>query len=332
MVTSRDVARLAGVSQPTVSRALRDGSKISEDTKKRVRDAARALGYSPNAIGRALAVGHSHRVGLILTDLENQFYPHVIAPIHHQLEQLGYELVLLTETSENSPIVDRVVANGLCAVILATTTVDSALPVRLSDRGVPFLYFNRTTPAVASDSVTVDPEPGMRELLEEIASLGHRRIGAVFGPHNTSTGEERESTLRMLLEQERLELRTAHTVHGPFDVESGSSGARSILSQDDRPTVIVCANDVVAIGALNAASELGLSVPEDVSIVGFDDLPMARWAFVWLSTIAYDLNAMSREAARLVVARVENDPAGQLQHSTYPTRFIRRGTLAAPRK
>ena len=162
MVTSHDVARLAGVSQPTVSRALRDDPRVSEATKKTVREAAAALGYSPNAIGRALSVGRSTRVGLVLTDLQNQFYPHVIAPMHDELSRLGYELVLITESSESSPVVEHIAANGLCGVVLATTTVDSVLPVRLKDRGVPFTYFNRTAQSVQADSATVDPRERSR--------------------------------------------------------------------------------------------------------------------------------------------------------------------------
>ncbi|HWS49430.1 MAG TPA: LacI family DNA-binding transcriptional regulator, partial [Microbacterium sp.] len=102
MVTSRDVARLAGVSQPTVSRALRDDSRVSEATKARVRNAAQLLGYVPSEAGRALSSGRTRRIGLLLTDLENQFYPHVISPIHHELESLGYQLVLQTESSDTS--------------------------------------------------------------------------------------------------------------------------------------------------------------------------------------------------------------------------------------
>ena len=188
MITSFDVARLAGVSQPTVSRALRDSDKVSEQTKARVRQAAAALGYAPNAIGRALALGHSTRIGLVVTDLHNHFYGHVIPHLHAELSRQGYELVLLTEASESAPIAEQIVANGLAGVILTTTAVDSALPGRLRERDLPFVYFNRTAPSVESSSVTVDPEPGMSELVQEIVRLGHRRVGAIFGPRSTSTG------------------------------------------------------------------------------------------------------------------------------------------------
>jgi LacI family transcriptional regulator len=330
MITSRDVARLAGVSQPTVSRALRDDPKVSEATKQRVREAALALGYAPNAIGRALSVGRSTRVGLVVTDLENQFYAHVIAPMHHELERLGYELVLITESSESAPVAEHVNAHGLCGVVLATTTVESIVPVRLQDRGIPFVYFNRTSQSVQADSVTVDPADGVRELLADVIGKGHTRIGAIFGPRNTSTGEQRENAVRAVLDEHGLALAHRDVLHGPFDFRTGYDGLRTLLDRADPPTVVLCGNDVVALGALNAAAELGVGVPDDVSIAGFDDLPTSRWALVRLSTVAYDLDEMSREAARLIVARVEK-PDAPAAHSVYPTRYVARATTAAPR-
>lgn len=326
MVTSRDVAKLAGVSQPTVSRALRGDSRIAQATRERVRAAASALGYSPDPIGRALSLGHSTRVGLVVTDLRNQFYSHLIAPMHDELEKLGHELVLVTESSE-APVADHLVANGLCGAVLATTTIDSVLPVRLRDKGVPFVYFNRVASSVEADSVTADPEPGMRALVASLVEHGHRRIGALFGPRNTSTGQQREETLRTLLEEHDLSIPRRFSRHGAFDVEAGHAGCRDLLQSDDAPTAIVCANDVVAFGALNAAAELGLAVPGDVSIVGFDDLPMSRWPLLDLTTVAYDIEEMSRAAARHVVSRVAGGADLPPRHEVLPTRLVVRGTL-----
>jgi len=327
MVTSHQVARLAGVSQPTVSRALRDSTKVSEDTKRRVREAALALGYVPSATGRALSVGRSHRLGLLVTDLENQFYPHVIASMHDALEELGYQLILITESSDAGPVADRVVANGLDGVLLATTTLDSVLPVRLRDREIPFVYFNRTASAVEADSVTVDPRVGMTALVGQLVGLGHRRVAAIFGPPDTSTGESRETCFRGLLAESAISIPAEATLHGPFDFDTGHTGTRQLLAADERPTVIVCGNDVVALGALNAAAELGIAIPDEVSIVGFDDLPTSSWALIQLTTVAFDLDAMSREAARLLVARVEGPEDDPYQHVVYPTEFRARRTL-----
>jgi LacI family transcriptional regulator len=330
VITSFDVARLAGVSQPTVSRALRDSDKVSEKTKARVRQAAAALGYAPNAIGRALALGHSTRIGLVVTDLHNHFYGHVIPHLHTELSRQGYELVLVTEASETAPIAEQIVANGLSGVVLTTTAVDSTLPGRLRDRSLPFVYFNRTAPSVESSSVTVDPEPGMTALVDEIVRLGHRHVGAVFGPRSTSTGETRETVLRGLLDEHDLRLRRQDVRHGPFDFDTGFQACLELLDLDEPPTVLVCANDVVALGAMNAAAQRGVGVPDFLSIVGFDDLPTSSWPLVQLTTVAYDLAEMSRAAGRLVVELVTN-PEAPFEHVVLSTSLVRRRSLAAPR-
>ncbi len=331
MVTSHDVARLAGVSQPTVSRALRDSPKVSEPTRRRVRDAASKLGYFPSDTGRALSVGRTHRVGLVVTDLANQFYTHTIAPMHHALESLGYQLVLHTEESDSALVADRLLSSSLDGLVLATTATDSVLPVRLRDRGVPFVYFNRRASAVEADSVEVEARSGMRELSERILALGHRRVGAVLGPANASTASNRELVLRETLAAAGVALPIALSYRGPFDFDTGYAGARRLLAQDPRPTVIVCANDVVAYGALNAARELGLDVPGDVSVVGFDDLPEARWPLLQLTTVAFDLDAMARRAAGLLVDRLAFGPGEPYRHEWFPSHLVERATLAPPR-
>jgi LacI family transcriptional regulator len=330
MVTSHDVARLAGVSQPTVSRALTDHPRVSEATKRKVREAASALGYSTNAIGRALSVGRSTRIGLVVTDLENQFYANMIAPLHHELEGLGHELVLITESAGSAPLPERVAAHGLAGVILSTTTVDSVQPGRLRDRGVPFVYLNRVSVSVPADSVTVDPEAGIREVLGEASARGHSRVGAIFGPRNTSTGDLREQVVRAVADEHELALAQRDVLHGPFDFRTGYEGFRTLYERAGGPTLLLCGNDVVALGALNAAAELGVAVPGHVSVVGFDDLPTSRWPLVRLSTVAYDLDGVARESARLVVARLA-EPGAEPNHVVYPTHYVERATMGEPR-
>ena len=185
--------------QPTVSRALRDDPRVSQDTKVRVREAARVLGYVPSETGRALSSGRTHRVGLLLTDLDNHFYPYIIAAMHDELGVHGYQLVLHTESTDTDGVATRLIANGVDGVILTTTTLDSLLPVRLRDREIPFVYFNRNAPSVAADSALVDSTHGLQEAADELVARGHRRIAAIFGPANTSTGSGREGALRSAL-------------------------------------------------------------------------------------------------------------------------------------
>lgn len=328
VVTSRDVARLAGVSQPTVSRALRDDSRVSAATKLRVREAAQLLGYVPSEAGRALSSGRTRRIGLLLTDLDNQFYSHIIAPVHRELEALGYQLMLQTESADNDTVVERLVANGLDGVILATTTVDSVVPLRLRDRGLTFVYFNRTSALVDADATVVDPMPGYREAVAHAVELGHRHIGAVLGPSNTSTAQSRETALRDALVAYGLALEEDATRRVPYGAAEGEAAAADLLSAQERVTLLFCGNDVVAYGALNAAHRAGLRVPEDVSIIGFDDLPEAAWPLIDLATVGYDIAGMAQAAADLIVRRIEQ-PAVARQRIRFGSSFVARRTLAA---
>lgn len=328
VVTSRDVARLAGVSQPTVSRALRDDARVSEATKLRVREAAQLLGYVPSEAGRSLSSGRTRRIGLLLTDLDNQFYSHIIAPVHRELEALGYQLMLHTESADNDTIVERLLANGLDGVILATTTVESVAPLRLRDRGLPFVYFNRTASLVDADATVVDPSTGYRDAVRTAFELGHRRVGAVLGPSNTSTAQSREAALREALQAHGLTLAEAAVRRVAYGAAEGEAAASELLDAPERPTLLFCGNDVVAYGALNAAHRAGLRVPEDLSIVGFDDLPEAAWPIIDLATVRYDIDGMARAAADLIVRRIE-DPAASRENTRFESEFVPRRTLAA---
>jgi LacI family transcriptional regulator len=326
VVTSRDVARLAGVSQPTVSRALRNDPRVSEATKIRVRESAQLLGYVPSEAGRALSSGRTRRIGLLLTDLDNQFYSHIIAPVHRELEKLGYQLMLHTESADNDAIVERILSNGLDGMILATTTVDSVAPLRLKDRGLPFVYFNRTGSLVDADATVVDPDAGYRQAVDRAVELGHRTVAAILGPSNTSTAQGRERSLRAALAAHNVTLDADRMLRVPYGSAAGEEAAAALLARPDRPTLLFCGNDIVAYGALNAAHRAGLSVPQDLSVIGFDDLPEAAWPIIDLATIRYDIAGMAAAAADLIVRRIEQ-PDAAIQHTRFESSFLPRRTL-----
>lgn len=328
VVTSRDVARLAGVSQPTVSRALRDGGRVSAETKRRVQEAARLLKYVPNEVGRALSSGRTRRIGLLLTDLDNQFYSHIIAPIHSELEKLGYQLILHTETADNETVAERLIANGLDGVILATTTVNSVAPLQLKNSGMPFVYFNRTGPLVDADTAIVEPKAGYQDAVREAIELGHERIGAILGPSDTSTAQGREGALRASLQANGLVLGEEAVRRVPYNAAAGEAAAAELLAVDSPPTLLFCGNDVVAYGALNAAHRAGLRVPEDLSVIGFDDLPEAAWPIIDLATIGYDIEGMAHAAAAVIVRRIEH-PDEPIERIQFNSTFILRRTLGA---
>lgn len=323
--TSLDVARLAGVSQPTVSRALRGRKGVAEETLRRIKDAADALGYVPSQLGRGLATRSTRRIGLVAAELTNPFYPHLAEPLHDQLERAGYRTVLFAEREDNQVAFADLVDGLLDGVVLTTTLLGSMLPKALSERGLPFVFLNRRNYEVDADAVVVDNAYGGALVADLLVQGGHRRVGAVLGPRNTSTGREREAGFRQRLSEHGVDLPTSLTASGEFSFTAGDAGLRSLLSGNRPPTAVFCANDVLALGALNAATCLGVRVPEDVSIVGFDDIDMSSWARFDLTTVHCDLVGLANAAADLLLKRIA-DPKRMNSQIVQRPKLVLRGT------
>lgn len=329
-ITSHDVARLAGVSQPTVSRALRDDRRVSATTREKVRRAAEALHYVPSEAGRTLSTRSTRRVGVIVTDLTNPFYPHVVAPLHDELHRLGYRMMLITERSDEAVEGENLLDQSLDGVVLATATTRSRLPAELDRRGVPYVFLNRDTGGRGETASVVDNEGGGRLVAETLAGLGHRRIAGIFGAANTTTGRERELGFRLALADAGIGLPEERVVRGPFEYDTGYRALPGLLALEEPPTAVFCGNDVVAIGVLNAALAAGVRVPEDLTVIGFDDLPMADWEVFRLSTVRHDLRELSRQAARLLARRISGEAAAGGERVVLPTEFVPRSTHARP--
>ena len=328
-ITSHDVARLAGVSQATVSRALRDDHRVSEATRERVHQAAAALGYVPSEAGRSLSTRSTHRVGVVVTDLTNPFYPHLIGPLHDELERHGYRMMLFTERSETALDLERLLDRSIDGVVLTTAVLDSALPAELARRELPFVFLNRETGNDKADAAVVDNEAGGRLVAEEIVRLGHRDVGLIGGPSDTTTGRDREFGFRIGLSEAGVGLPQHSVRRGPFDYDTGYRGLLDLMSGDARPTAVFCGNDVIAIGAMNAALHLGIRVPEDVTLIGFDDLPMASWEAFNLTTVRHDLDGMATAAAELLVSRLKDGAERAPRRVTFAPKMILRGTHAS---
>ncbi len=198
-VTSHDVARLAGVSQPTVSRALRDSRGVSAPTRRKVREAARALGYVPIQSGRALSTQSTGRVGIVSAELTNPFYPAIIEPLHDRLADAGYRTILITDRGEAPVEVEPLIDGSLDGVIVTTSTLSSSLPEELRRRGVPCVLVNRAVDTVGVDRCVSDNLEGGAMVADFLLDLGHRRIAAIFGPGTTSTGHERAVSFQQRL-------------------------------------------------------------------------------------------------------------------------------------
>ena len=340
-VTSHDVARAAGVSQSTVSRALRDNPRISRTTRERVLAVAAELGYVPNELGRSLARQSTKTVGIVVTDLTNVFYPYIIAPLHDELAALGYRMVLFTEGLESDappeedmvrPLLDRLLDRAIDGVVLTTSTLDGTVPRTLALRGLPFVFLTRHVDGVIADRAEVDNSLGASLAAGEAIRLGHTSIAAIFGPTNTSTGRDRERGTRAALGAAGLALPDNMVFRGPFAVETGIAAMSQLLALDAPPTVVLCSNDTVAIGAYNVACATGMRVPEDISLVGFDDLPMAQWEVFQLTTVHQPMEDMARAAARLLIERIEGTAeTNAVRQVVFEPRMVLRRTLGPPR-
>lgn len=327
--TSHDVAKIAGVSQSTVSRALRGMPGIAPETIARVQEVARALSYVPSEAGRSLSTRQAKSIGVFTAELTNPFYPGLVEPVRNRLGRLGFRTILFTEpdaagAAENLP---QGVVDG---AIITTAHLGSPLPAALRARNIPFVLANRSVDGVDCDRSTVDNVVGGRLAAEFLADLGHREVGAIFGPSDTSTGRDRELGFRLGLGERAVGMPDANIYRGQFSFENGYQGSLELLDRPDRPTAVFCANDVVALGALNAARALGRHVGRDLTIIGFDDIAMASWELVDLTTVHYDVTAMAQTAADLMVDRIA-DPRAPFREVTLEPRIVTRGSHHRPR-
>ena len=327
--TSHDVALAAGVSQPTVSRALRGDPRVTDATRHRVQRAAASLGYVPSDRGRSLATRRTRRIGVVVEDLDNPFYLELLDHLHERLERADVRMIVLTPQRNDPERVERLVDGSIDGAILTTTYLDSPLPAQLRERRFPFVLLNRVVDDPAVAACSVDNHHGAAVLTEELLGLGHRSIAAIFGPETTSTGRDREDGIRAALAAAAVALPDGRTRRGRFTYETGHRACADLLALRDRPTAILCANDVVAIGAINAVHGLGLRVPDDVSIAGFDDIAMAAWEVFRLTTVRQDLRRMAEAAVGIVLGLVE-DPHGEPERVVLPAELVHRATLGAP--
>jgi DNA-binding LacI/PurR family transcriptional regulator len=317
--TSLDVARLAGVSQSAVSRCFTSGASVSHAMRDKVREAARKLGYQPNAHARSLITGRSRIIGLVLSALDNLFYPAVLERLAKRLQQDGYHLLIFIGDNANSDdLVQEILQYKVDGIVLGATTLSSALAQRCADASIPVVLFNRVMAsgsAGAVSSVRSDNVGGGRDIARFLVAGGHQRIAYIAGREDSSTNLERERGFREgLAEQgQRIYARAI----GNYDVAQARQAALELFADAaDRPDAVFVAGDQMAVAVIDALRhELGLAVPEDVSVVGFDNVPQAAWA-------SYELTTFEQPVAPMVDATVELLQSYLRQAQTPPSRNL----------
>ena len=326
-VTSLDVARLAQVSQSAVSRAFTPGASVSELTRAKVENAARKLGYRPNAIARSLITRRSRMIGVVMSYLDNQFYPVVLEKISQRLQRDGYHVLLfIADTREVDPVLAEILQYQVDGLVMASTSLSGALALRCADAGIPVVLFNRTMrDSQSASSVTSDNYEGGRLVARHLVEIGSRRIAYIAGMEDSSTNLDRERGFRDgLAESGRLCFARAV---GNYDFENAKTAARALFADParQRPDAVFVANDHMAMAVMDTLRiELGLRIPDDVCVVGFDNVKQAAWGSYQLSSVEQDADAMIEATVRLLMEQI--DGAVQSRDLVLPARLVVRGS------
>jgi len=326
-VTSLDVARLAKVSQSAVSRTFTPGASVSESTRQKVEEAAKELGYRPNAIARSLITRRSRMVAVVMSYLDNQFYPVVLEKISQRMQRDGYHVLLfIADTSEVDAVLSDILQYQIDGLVLASTTLSSALALRCTDAGIPVVLFNRTSRESQScSSVTSDNYEGGRLVARHLVETGHERIAFIAGMEDSSTNLERErGFLDSLAENGR---RCYARAVGNYDFEQAKAATRTLFKglAPVRPDAVFVANDHMAIAVMDTLRmEMGLRVPLDVSVVGFDNVRQADWGAYQLTSVEQDADAMIEATATLLLEQIDGEVSSSAV--VLPTRLVVRSS------
>ena len=333
-ITSHDIAREAGVSQSTVSRALRGDPRVDPATAARIVRVAERRGYMPNAAARSLVTRRTRTIAVVVADIKNPFYPELVEALHEALGRSGYRMVLVnerTDTRGQAGLAELYRGGGADGVLFVSVTIEARVAKLLTASPFPSVLLNRDVDGADLDRVMADNAGGAAQVADLLYGLGHRRIAFIGGPANTSTTRDREAGFSKALAQRGAPLDPANRRAGEYSHRSGYQWATDLLDRAEPPTAIFCANDVVAFGALDAARNLQIDVPGDVSIVGFDDLPMASWRAFDLTTVRQPLTDMARDAARILIERIEGRDDPERERLVFPTHLVRRSSTGPPR-
>ena len=332
-VTSLDVARLAEVSQSAVSRSFTPGASVSADTRARVIEAARKLGYRPNAIARTLSTRRSRMIAVVVSNLQNQFYPVVLETLSQRLQKDGYHVLLfITEIEDADELLVELLRYQIDGIVMASTMLSSSLAQQIATARIPVVMFNRTSRAGSISTVSSDNHGGGKSVAHFLADAGHKRVAYLAGAEDSSTNHDREHGLREGLAERGLRIvaravgdyrfeRAAHATHELFG---------ALVARGERPDALFVASDHMAFAAIDTLrSELGLRVPQDVSVVGFDNVPQAEWGAYRLTTVAQCAGSMIEATVTMLLRQLEDDAVTR-DHVVIPTQLVVRASARLP--
>jgi len=324
--TSYDVARLAGVSQSAVSRTFKPGASVSKKMRARVMKAVEELSYQPNAIARSLITRRSNMVGVVISQQTNLYYPEVLVQLSQRFSERGVRVLLFTlqHESDIDNLLAQILQYQVDGVIEAARLSGEQIDM-VERRGIPLVFYNRSLKGRRVNAVCCDQTEGERWLVDRLVDAGHASFGLISGPEDSAVSTER--TQGALERLEELDIKSATVVPGDYSYESGANGLLELKRKlGELPDAVVCANDIMAIGCMDAARyRLGLKVPEDLSVVGFDGVGPAQWKSYDLTTVRQPVRRMTEAAVSMILERVE-EPELPPEKRTFSGVLVRGGS------
>jgi LacI family transcriptional regulator len=334
--TLRDVAQLAGVHPATASRALNPQTRplVNADTARKVLRAAASLGYQPNPIARSLKTARTSTVGLVIPDLTNPLFPPIVRGIENVLTPAGYSAWIVN--TDNDPVreatqIESLRSRQVEGLIIATARREHPLLVRLHQMGVRMVLINRRVDGLELPSVTGDDDAGIGMAVTHLAGLGHTRIAHLAGPQQTSTGVARARAFRHAVRDLGLDDDPALVVEcGYWSENEGAKALRRLLDAGTSCTAIVAGNDLIALGCYDVFAERGMRCPDDMSVVGFNEMPFLDKMNPPLTTVSIPHYELGSEAGRLLLDAIE-DPDRLPRSVRLPASLVIRASTAPPR-
>jgi DNA-binding LacI/PurR family transcriptional regulator len=329
-VTSAEVAALAGVSQSAVSRVFTPGASASQKTVQKVRQAAEQLGYRPNALARAVVSGKSRIIGLVVAYLENQFYPVALELLSNALQQQGYHILIFTAPNSTDGV-DKVMQDlmdyQVDGIVAASVSLSSDLAERAAQAGIPVVLFNRGQDNSPFVEITSDNIAGGARIAQFLLAGGHKRIAHISGWQESSTGRERQAGFCDALEQAG---QPAVAVLDGMYCRDQAMRCTETLLRDHQPDAIFVGNDHMAFAVIDALRGHGVVPGQGVSVVGYDDVPMASWGAYDLTTLRQPVNRMVDETVGALMAHIENPTTAAPRRVTIAGPLIVRGSARKP--
>ncbi|MCL4744316.1 MAG: LacI family DNA-binding transcriptional regulator [Burkholderiaceae bacterium] len=326
-VTSHEVARLAGVSQATVSRVLRDDARVRPATREKVLRVLAETKYEPNAAARAIRGRSTGSIGVVVARLSYQLYPAMLEAIGAQLAQLERRMIVWDAGQGDDEPAVRALRQGIVdGVILTAATSESRFLREVNSPEAPVVLINRTVDTSPADQVSSDNSFGGERVSEYLVRCGRRRIALIGGVPRASTIRDRESGFRAGLARAGIALLPQYYRHSEtFSHASGREAAIRLLELGSPPDSVFCVNDVLAAGAIDGARHLGLKVPDDVWIVGYDDIEMASWDAYDLTTVRQPMDEMIACGIELLLGRIA-EPGRAAERRCFPNDLVIRGS------